>query len=197
MGDLRPGSLGHGSFLLALVLVFALALGGRDQWLVAQWADGLGRSGALLILAVVSACATAGVMAWVGSEFAAILPRRAAQMLVAFALAIAAVELALPVRLKPPREPTRSLGAIGIVLFARQIGDGARFVVFALAAGATMPLTAALGGAIAGTAAVALGWSIGGAGLAQLPLRPLRWGLAGCLIVAALFVGLNARFAAF
>jgi putative Ca2+/H+ antiporter (TMEM165/GDT1 family) len=184
------------SFLLALLLVFALALGGRDQWLVALWADALGRSGALLAIAIASACAAAGVMAWVGAEFAAMLPRRAAQMLVAFALALAAAELALPVRVKAPREPTRSLGAIGIVLFARQVGDGARFVVFALAAGATMSITAALGGALAGAAAVTLGWSIGAEGLARLPLRPLRWVVAACLIVAALFTALNARFAA-
>lgn len=185
------------SFLLSLLLVFALALGGRDQWLVARWADALGQRASLLALGIASACLAAGVMAWVGAEFAALLPRRAAQMLVAFALAIAAFELAWPVKLKEPREPTRSLGAIAIVLFARQVGDGARFAVFALAAGATMPVTAALGGALAGAAAVAMGWSIGAARLARLPLRQVRWVLAACLIVAALFTGLNARFAPF
>jgi len=185
------------SFLLSMLLVFALAMGGRDQLLVARWADALGRRLSLLALAVVSACIAAAAMAWIGAEFAALLPRRAAQMLIAFALGVAAVELAMPVRLKPAREPTRSLGAIGIVLFARQVGDGARFAVFALAAGATMPITAALGGALAGAAAVILGWSIGAEGLARLPLRPLRWVLAAGLIVAALFTGLNARFAPF
>ena len=28
-------------FLIAVLLVSALAMGGRDQWLVAQWADAL------------------------------------------------------------------------------------------------------------------------------------------------------------
>lgn len=185
------------SFLLSLLLVFALAMGGRDQWLVAQWADALGRRGSLLALAIASACIAAGAMAWLGAEFAALLPRRAAQMLVAFAFAIAAFELAWPVRIKEPSEPTRSLGAIAIVLLARQVGDGARFAIFALAAWATMPATAALGGAVAGSAAVALGWGIGAEGLARLPLRILRFVLAACLIVAALFIALNARFAPF
>jgi len=42
---------------------------------------------------------------------------------------------------------------------------------------------------------VALGWGVGAAGLARWPLRPLRLGLAAGLIVAALLIGLNARFA--
>lgn len=184
-------------FLLSLLLVFALALGGRDQWLVAQWSDALGQSWLLLLIAAASAASSAGVMAWVGAEFAALLPRRAAQMLVAFALAIAAFELAWPVRVQAPREPTRSLGAIGIVLLARQMGDGARFAVFALAAWANWPVTAGLGGALGGAGAVALGWTIGAAGLARWPLRAVRMVLAACLIVAAVFTGLNARFASY
>lgn len=184
------------SFLLALLLVSALALGGRDQWLVAQWADALGRSVPLLLTAIATAALSAAVMAWLGAEFAALLPRRAAQMLVAFALGVAAFELAWPVRLKEPREPTRSLGAIGIVLLARQIGDATRFAVFALAAWSIVPLTAGLGGALGGAGAVALGWTVGAGGLARWPLRAVRIGLAACLLAAALFIGLNARFAA-
>jgi putative Ca2+/H+ antiporter (TMEM165/GDT1 family) len=184
-------------FLLAMLLVFALALGGRDQWLMALWSDALGRSGALLVLAIGCAGLSAGVMAWIGAEFAGLLPRRAAQMLVAFALAIAAAELALSARPRPPREPTRALGAIAIVLLARQIGDGARFAVFALAAWSTLPAAAGLGGALGGAGAVALGWGAGGATLARWPLRSVRLVLAAGLLIAALFIGLDARFAAF
>lgn len=184
-------------FLLALLLVAALATGGRDQLMVAQWADALGQSVQLLGVAIACACLGAAAMAWVGAEFASLLPRRAAQMLVAFALAIAAAELAMPVRLKQPQEPTRSLPALGIVLLARQIGDGARFAVFALAAWTVWPVTAGLGGALGGAAAVSLGWAAGSDALARWPLRMLRIGLAVCLAIAALFIGLSARFAAF
>ncbi|MBU7579030.1 MAG: hypothetical protein KAF27_00960 [Porphyrobacter sp.] len=184
-------------FLLALLLVAALACGGRDQWMVAQWADSLGRSAPLLVLAMGCACLSAAAMAWVGAEFAALLPRRAAQMLVAFALAMAAAELAWPVRLTPPEEPTRSVAALGIVLLARQIGDGARFAVFALAAWTVWPVTAGIGGALGGAAAAALGWAAGAEAMARWPLRPLRIALAVVLGIAALFIGLGARFAAF
>lgn len=183
-------------FLLSLLLVFALALGGRDQWLVAHWVAALGKSLPLLLIGIITAALSAGLMAWVGAEFAALLPRRAAQMLIAFALAIAAFELAWPVRVEAPREPTRSLGAIGIVLLARQMGDGARFAVFALAAWASLPMTAALGGALGGAGAIALGWAVGASDLSRWPLRTVRRVLAGCLFVAGLFIGLNARFAA-
>ena len=184
-------------FLLSLILVFALALGGRDQALVGQWSDALGQSAPLLLTGIITAALSAAAMAWLGAEFAALLPRRAAQMLVAFALGAAALELAWPVKPIQPQEPTRSLGAIAIVLLARQIGDAARFAVFALAAWASLPVAAGLGGALGGAAAVTLGWAVGGAGLARWPLRALRWGLAACLFVAAVFIGLNARFAAF
>lgn len=183
-------------FLIALLLVFALATGGRDQLMVARWADHLGSGMALLVVAVLISALSAGAMAWAGAEFAALLPRRAAQMLVAFAFGIAALELALPVRLKVPQDPTRSLGAIAIVLLARQIGDGARFAVFALAAWSAVPLTAGLGGALGGAAAVALGWGAGAEALARWPFRTLRLCLAAALALMALFIGLNARFAA-
>lgn len=183
-------------FLLSLLLVFVLSIGGRDQWLVAHWADALGQGAPLLALATLTSALSAGVMAWVGAEFAALLPRRAAQMLVAFACAAAAFELLWPVKVKAPNEPTRSLGAIGIVLLARQIGDGARFAVFALAAWTAVPLTVGLGGAMAGAAAVGLAWSLGADALARWPLRALRIGLGVGLLLAALFIGLSARYAA-
>jgi putative Ca2+/H+ antiporter (TMEM165/GDT1 family) len=184
-------------FLLALLLTAALACGGRDQWLVAGLADHFGRSIPLLGVALVCACLSAGVMAFAGAQVAALLPHRAALMLVAFALAFGAVELAWPVRPEAPREPTRSLAALALVLLSRQIGDGARFAVFALAAWASWPLTAGLGGALGGAGAVALGWSLGAERLARWPFRRVRLVLAAGLLVAALFIGLNARFAAY
>ncbi|GAB4478498.1 MAG: hypothetical protein OHK0018_09540 [Erythrobacter tepidarius] len=184
------------SFLLSLLLVFVVALGGRDQWLVACWAEALGRRVSLLAIGIVSTALTAGLMAWLGAGFAAQLPPRAAQMLVAFGLAIAGFELVWPVKPDAPREPTRSLGAVAIVLAARQAGDAARFAVFAFAAGASLPVTAALGGALGGGAAIALGWSLGSESLARLPLTVIRRVLAAGVIVAALFIGLNARYAA-
>lgn len=190
------------SFLFCLILVAVIALGGREQRLVAQLSDALAQRDAdrvrrplpLLALGWAASAATAGVMTYAALALSGITPPRAAWMLVAFALGIAAVELAWPVRLKPVTEPTRSLGAIGLVLVWRQIGDAARFVVFAFAVEASYPFTAFIGGALGGGAAVTLGWALGAGTLARWPLFWIRIALAMGLIVAALFIGLNARF---
>ena len=182
------------SFLFCLVLVFAVALGGRDQLIVARLSEQLDQSGQLLALGAICSAVSAAVMSWAGMTLAQILPQRAAEMLVAFALAFAAVELLWPVRLKPMREPTRSLGAIGAVVLARQLGDAARFIVFALAAEATYPATTIAGGAIGGFGAIALGWTMGADLERKLPLRAIRLAMGAGLIIAGLFIGLNARY---
>jgi hypothetical protein len=190
------------SFLFCLILVAAIALGGRDQLMIAQFSDALARRAGgeirrpvpLLVLGLLSAVLTAAAMTWGALTIAALLPLRAAHMLVALALGIAAFECAWPVRLKPPREATRSLGAIALVLGWRQLGDAARFVIFALAAAATLPAAAFLGGALGGAAMVGLGWTLGARDLARLPLAWWRRALALALFLAALAIGLNARY---
>lgn len=180
-----------GSFFLAWLAVALCSLGARDQLLVARLAEH-GRSGsALLAVAVPVAVLAAAGMAWAGSMVAAMLPTAARQMLVAFALLAAAAELAMPVREKPPAEPTRSLFALAIVLLARQLGDAARFLVFALAA-AGLPVYAALGGALGGASALALAvaarWE-----LATWPLRQIRLVLAVIVGLAGTWLALGAR----
>ena len=68
-------------------------------------------------------------------------------------------------------------------------------MIFAFAAGAPYPLAAFVGGALGGGAAIGLGWFMGRARLEGWPLDWIRRSLAMCLIVAALFIGLNARYA--
>lgn len=182
------------AFLLALILTFMIALGGREQLIVAQFASQTDRNVPVLIVGVACAIATAAVMAFAGSAIASILPRRAAEMLVAFALIAGAVELCWPVKVKPMKEPTRSYVAIGAVLAFRQMQDAARFAIFALAAWAVFPTTALIGGAIAGAAAVLLGWSLGLETLQKAPLRAIRLVMAICLGIAGAVIGLNARF---
>ncbi len=182
------------TFLFCLILTFAIAFGGREQLIIAQFADQAGRTAPLLSTGALCAGLTAAIMAYVGAGMAAILPQRAADMLVAFALAFAGLELFWPVKIKPMKEPTRSLVAIGAVVFVRQVMDAPRFLIFAFAAAATYPTTAMIGGALGGIAAVVLGWSAGLAALERFPLRWIRWSMAACMILAALFIGLNARY---
>jgi putative Ca2+/H+ antiporter (TMEM165/GDT1 family) len=181
------------SFLFAFVAVALVSLGSRDQLLIARLAGSLGRGAGLLVAGLLAALLSAAVMAWAGDAIAHLLAADAQAMLVAIALLLAAAELAWPNRERAPAEPTRSFAAIAIVLFARQLGDGARFLVFALAAATASPLLAGTGGALGGAAAVTLGWALGGELQRRVPLRAVRAGLAVVLLLAAIAIGLNAR----
>ena len=109
------------AFMACLVLTFAIAFGGREQLIVAQFAEELERSAPLLATGALCAVLSAAAMAYAGASIAALLPQRAADMLVAFALGFAAIELLLKVTIRPMKEPTRSFVAIGAVLFALAI----------------------------------------------------------------------------
>lgn len=179
------------SFLFGFALVLLVSLGGRDQVLVARLA---GRTGPGLLLAgCLSATLSACAMAWGGDYVAAMLFPAAKHMLAAMALFVAAVELAWPIRDKRVTEPTQSVFAAFVVLFARQIGDASRFLVFALAAATSSPLLVALGGAVGGSAGIALGWVMRGELETALPLRSIRLALSGLLALGAIVLALKAR----
>lgn len=180
------------TFFLAWLAVAACSLGGRDQLLVVQLAGHRRSGAALLAAAIPAAVISASVMALAGSVVAAMLPIAAKQMLIAFALGAAAVELAWPVRERALREPTRSLFALFAVLLARQLGDAARFLVFAFAVAGGSQLFAALGGALGGASALAFALSLKG-DLLRWPLTTIRRIFAGVLAVAAIFIALTAR----
>ena len=183
-----------GSFFIALVLTVIAALGGRDQLLVARIRAAGAQRGGLPLLVIGIACAvlTGALAAWAGGVVDAMISDAAETMLVAFALGLAGLELLWPNREKRLLEPTRSLGAIALVLLARQVSDGPRFVIFALAASSGAPLLTGVGGAAGAAVAIALGWSLGAA-LERLPLRPVRLALGTIIVVAAIVIGLTAR----
>ena len=180
------------SFLMARVAVFAVSLGGRDQLLVARLAERLGRGGGLIAVGIASSAIAAFAMAFAGLAMALVLPEPAADMLVAIALLVAAGELAWKRKSALPEEPTRSLFATFVVLLARQLGDAARFLVFAFAAGGSAWLAGG-GGALGGSAALALGVALGDELPRRAPLRAIRLALTALLAVVAAIAGLTAR----
>lgn len=181
------------SFLFPLVAVFLASLGGYDQLLVARFSALSGQGRGLLAAALVACVISAGAMAWAGEMIAALLPGSAQTMLIGFALLVAALELFWPVRMKIPSEPTRSLGAFMVVLLTRQIGDAARFVIFAFAAATVFAPLAGLGGAIGGSAALILGWSMGEKLELVLRLRVIRCVLGGVTLALAMAIMLGVR----
>lgn len=181
------------SFFLAFIAALLTSIGSRDQLLVAQLSARLGRNYSLLATGILVATITASIMAWAGQAAAQILPPEGKTMLVAIALLLAAVELAWPNSRKAPKEPTRSLFAIALVLFSRQLGDAGRFLILAIAAATGAPLLAGIGGALGGGLAVAIGWFAGKELTGALPLRTIRLAFAVVILLAGLVTGLSAR----
>jgi putative Ca2+/H+ antiporter (TMEM165/GDT1 family) len=181
------------TLLFALIAAALASVGGRDQRLVAVFAGKLGKANGLLVAGWLIAALTAALAAWVGSAMAGLLSPPAKQMLAAIALVLAAAEMLWPRSDREPVEPTRSLGAFAIVLAARQIGDGPRFLIFAIAIAGNSPTLAAVGGAIGSAAALALGWVLGADLARRLPLRTMRLGIAIVLLLAGAVIAILAR----
>ena len=181
------------SFFFALIACFLAATGGRDQRLMAQLSTRLGASNALLATGWAVSAATAALAAYAGAGLAQLMPPAGKTMFVALALLFAAIELAWPVAVREPEEPTRSLFAIALVIASRQLSDGARFLVVAIAAATGAPHFAAIGGAIGGGAAIALGWALGEVFVRRLPVRAIRLVIGGGLLLVAAWAGLAAR----
>jgi putative Ca2+/H+ antiporter (TMEM165/GDT1 family) len=181
------------AFFLALILSAAASFGRRDQFLVAHLSARLGQSSALLATAWAAACVTAALAAAAGGMLAMIMPPGAKHMLVALALVVGAVETLWPWRIKRPDEPTRSTFAIFVVLVAQQIGDGARFLILAIAVVAGNSVLAGVGGALGSGAALSVAWALGDDMTQRLPLRGIRYALAAAMAAAGVYIGLSTR----
>lgn len=181
------------SLFLALLASALAALGARQARLVAQISGSLGGSFGLLVVCWLTAAAASAIAAWGGGLLAPVLAGPAKTMFVAAALAIAAIELAWPMRRQPPAEPTRSLGAIALVLGVGQVTDAARFLVLALSVATGNPFLAAVGGALGSGAVLTFAWMLGNEWEGRLPLAAIRLGLGGVFLIAALVVGMTAR----
>lgn len=175
--------------LFALLATLLVGVGARDQVLVAQLAERQGARPSLLLVAIASGMAAAGLAAWGGAQVAGLMAGNARLFLVALALGLAGLELIIFQPRAAPAEPTHSLGAFAIVIFAMQLTDAARFVVFALAALTRAPLTTGLGGAVGAALVVGAGWLLVG----RAPwLGQVRRGLGVALLLLAVGLGLRA-----
>lgn len=177
--------------IFALIATFAAGLGARDQILVAMLADRRGQRPMALVIAGVCAVATAALAAALAQAVIPILSGDARQFYAALALGLSGIEMLIARKRDLPNEPTDSLGAFAIVLFAQQLTDAARFLIFAIAVGVGFPLAAGMGGAIGGIGVVALGW-MGAGELLRRNLVPARRTLGAVALALAVWLGVGA-----
>jgi hypothetical protein len=179
-------------FLTLLAAALALA-GGRSAMLIARLSGALGGGAGLLAVGWITAAAASALAAWAGSWLAPLMPPAGKTMFAAAALAIAALELLFAFPRRAPTEPTRSLGAIGVVLFAGQMTDAARFLVLALAVATGEPVLAAIGGTLGTGAVLTAGWALGTDWEERMFLRTIRFAAMALFALAAVVTGLAAR----
>jgi hypothetical protein len=171
--------------------VLLAGLGARDQVLLAGLSRSQGRRPGVLLTGLVIAIATAVFAVWLAAKVAPLLAPGARLLTVSIALAFAGAEALWPFAIKQPKEPTASLGALGIILLAHQLTDAARLVIFALVVALPTPVTAGLAGAVAGGVSIAAGWML--PEVFSDPRMRLARGLVGAfLLLAALIIGFQA-----
>lgn len=172
----------------ALLATLLLGVGARDQVLVAQLSERQGARPGVLLVAIASGSLAAGLAAWSGAQVSGMMAAPARLFLVALAMGLAGLELLAQRPRAAAAEPTHSLGAFALVIFAAQLTDAARFAVFALAALTRAPSTSGIGAAIGAALVVTAGWMV--ANVLQVPWLPaLRRGLGGLLLLVALGIG--------
>lgn len=178
------------AFYLTWIAVLLAGFGSRDQATVAGLVRRQGPRPGVLLVALACAVVTAGLAGWAVSLLLATLPPPARAIFAGLALALAGGELLLLVPRRSPREPTNSLGALMLVLFAQELTDAARFLILGLGVGLAGPAAAAAGGALGGGVLAGLAW-----GAPQvLEWRMVRWArrvFGGGLLLAAIILFLR------
>ncbi len=144
---------------LTFIAVLLSGLGARDQVTIAGLSLRQGARPAVLLAATVITVGTAMFAAWAASVIAPEMAPPARMFLVAIALALAGLESLILAPRAPPREPTHSLFATGLVLLSHQLTDAARFLIFGVAVATNVPLPAGIGGAMGGIALIAGAWA--------------------------------------
>lgn len=178
-------------FLFAFVAALIAGFGARDQVMVAHLSMRLGARASLLLVAWGGAVVASVLAAWGAATLAAQVPDAGRLLLAAIALAAAGAEALLLRPSAPPAEPTRSLAAIAIVLFAFQLTDSARFLAFAAALATMAPVAAGAG--VAAASVVVLGVAaLAGNELVRLPMARMRRVAGVILCLAALVVAVPA-----
>ena len=173
-------------FYLALVAVMLAGFGARDQLILASISQAQPNRPALLITGALTATAATALIVWASQAMGELRQPDARTWLGTFALVIAGIELLAARRARKMEQPTPSLGALALVLLARQVLDAARLLVFALCVSTGAPVAVALGGVSASLVLLWFAWAH-----PQVPLDPRVFvyrKVAGALLLGAALV---------
>lgn len=175
------------AFFLTFLAVAAAMLAGKDALRVARLRASLGWAGPLCITILLAAIGGAALAAWIAGGMAPLIPANYKPVVVAVALGLAGLEVLLRSAPAKPKEPTRSMGAITLVLLLGMVTDASGFIILSLAIYTGQALFAAAGGAL-GAIIVLLAALFAAEDWQNLPLRALRYVVGGGLVLAAVAI---------
>ncbi|HEU4651455.1 MAG TPA: hypothetical protein VFS49_08570 [Croceibacterium sp.] len=179
---------------LAFIAAALVTLAGREATRVARLSAALGASLVLFAACWLAALVACALAASAGAALAAELAPETRAAFVAVALAVAAVELLVLRPAAAPAEPTRSFGAVALVLVTAQLVAGAGLPVLAAAVWSGSPWPAAAGGALGTGAVLSLAWRIGRAwNPRRVPLALVRYAVAALLLALAAIAAAGVR----
>jgi putative Ca2+/H+ antiporter (TMEM165/GDT1 family) len=180
------------AFLASFVAAFLCAWGDRTQVLAANLAAGTQRPGAILAGLILAALASNVIAAFAGIWIAETITLRAMTLLTAMGLLFAGLSGLIPRKAKPEAAPRWPLVATFILCLAAEMGDRIQFLTFAFAGrfgSAPLAAVGATAGLVAGCVpAVMLGERL----QANVPVRGIRWAVAGLMLVAGFITGVEA-----
>lgn len=172
-------------FFLALLATLLAGAGARDQVVLAHLSRAQGARPTALLVGIITCALTSAFAAWASLSVAPMLNGNARLFMAGIALGFGGAELLFLSLPKAPKEPTRSLSALAVVLAAHQITDAARFLIFAIGLAVYAPPMAAAGGTVAGAVLLGAAWSAPNY-LAHPAARILRRVIGGVLLVAGI-----------
>ena len=140
-----------------------------------------------IVPAALLACALAGYFA---AGIAPLLDSEARRWVVVGALALAGAEVLVLRAAAAPREPTHSVGATMLVLWAALLSGASGLLVLALGVATAAPWLAGAGGALGTAAALALAATLG-PDWENAPLAWIRRAGGSVLLLAALATGFS------
>jgi putative Ca2+/H+ antiporter (TMEM165/GDT1 family) len=180
------------ALLASFVAAFLCAWGDKTQLLAATLTTGTKKPSQVLAGLILAALAGNVVAAFAGVWIAGTITIRAMTLLTALALLFGGLFGLIPRRQKPEAAPRWPLLATFILCLAAEMGDRTQFLTFALAGRfASAPMAAA--GATAGMIAACVPAVILGDRLqSTVPVRGLRWAVAGVLLITGFIVAMKA-----
>jgi putative Ca2+/H+ antiporter (TMEM165/GDT1 family) len=180
------------ALLTSFVAAFLCTWGDRTQMLAATLAAGTRKPGQVLAGLILAVLASNLVAAFAGIWIAGTITIRAMTLLTALALLFGGIFGFIPRKPKPESAPRLPLLATFILCLAAEMGDRVQFLTFAFAGRfSSAPLAAA--GATAGMIAACVPAVMLGDQLqSTIPVRGIRWAVAGVMLIVGFVVAMKA-----